>query len=128
MPTILVVDDSTTIRRILSYVCTNMGYEVLEAVDGITCTQMILDHPNEISLIILDWHMPGKPSLDLLKWIKKYSPTARVLMLTSDANTIFTPQQAQAAGATKCLYKPFDGDLLKFAIEECLNADEAKSA
>jgi two-component system, chemotaxis family, chemotaxis protein CheY len=121
MGTILVVDDSTTIRRIINRNLTEMGYEVLEAVDGDSCLKTLVQLIEAPVLIILDWNMPNTDSIAVLKTIKTAEPflSTPVIMLISEGDPNFGPIALQS-GATACLTKPFDHLMLQQKIKEAL--------
>jgi two-component system, chemotaxis family, chemotaxis protein CheY len=119
--TILSVDDSTTIRRIIKKNVAEMNMEVLEAADGASALKVLEESSDTVSLVILDWNMPGMTGLEVLKTIKatpKYKDIP-VMMLTSEADQNCVVE-ALKAGAQNYLTKPFDGKLLVLKIQESL--------
>lgn len=120
--TILSVDDSTTIRRIVKRSCEELGHTVLEAADGAAALAVIGEKASEISLVILDWNMPGMSGLDVLKSIKANIATKNlvVMMLTSEADMNFVAD-ALKAGAQNYLTKPFDQKMLALKIQESMS-------
>ncbi|MCB9357351.1 MAG: response regulator [Calditrichaeota bacterium] len=117
--TILSVDDSTTIRRIVKRSCEELGHTVLEAADGSAALALLKEQAHEISLMILDWNMPGMTGLEVLKAVKANPHTKHVvvMMLTSEADMNFV-KDALAAGAQNYLTKPFDQKMLALKIQE----------
>lgn len=117
--TILSVDDSTTIRRIVKRSCEELGHTVLEAADGAAALATLAEKSGEVSLVILDWNMPGMTGLEVLKSIKSDPKTKHivVMMLTSEADMNFV-KDALAAGAQNYLTKPFDQKMLALKIQE----------
>ena len=117
--TILSVDDSTTIRRIVKRSCEELGHTVLEAADGAAALATLAEKCGEVSLVILDWNMPGMTGLEVLKSIKSDPKTKHivVMMLTSEADMNFV-KDALAAGAQNYLTKPFDQKMLALKIQE----------
>jgi two-component system chemotaxis response regulator CheY len=120
--TILSVDDSTTIRRIVKRTVTELGHEVLEAPDGPVALEVLAANYSAIQMVILDWNMPGMTGLDVLREIRANAlyKDIVVMMLTSEAEQSFVVQALQA-GARNYLTKPFDKDLLNLKIQECLS-------
>ncbi|BAH74529.1 response regulator [Solidesulfovibrio magneticus] len=104
---ILVVDDFSTMRKIIKSMLRKIGVKSIDdAEDGKIALNLINIHTYD--LIILDWNMPNMSGIDLLKSIKKdqkpkYTP---VLMVTSEATE---PQiiTAVQAGASNYIVKPF---------------------
>ncbi|MBL0062166.1 MAG: response regulator [bacterium] len=119
--TILSVDDSTTIRRIVKRSCEELGHSVLEAADGAAAIATLEEKSGEVSLIILDWNMPGMTGLEVLKKVKSDPKTKHivVMMLTSEADMNFV-KEALAAGAQNYLTKPFDQKMLALKIQESM--------
>ncbi len=117
--TILSVDDSTTIRRIVKRSCEEMGHTVLEAADGEAALAVLAEKNAEVSFVILDWNMPGMTGLEVLKKIKSDPATKQiaVMMLTSETDMNFV-KDALAAGAQSYLTKPFDQKMLALKIQE----------
>jgi len=117
--TILSVDDSTTIRRIVKRSCEELGHTVYEAADGAAALATLAEKANEVGLVILDWNMPGMTGLEVLKAIKSDPKTKHivVMMLTSEADMNFV-KEAIAAGAQNYLTKPFDQKMLALKIQE----------
>ena len=62
--TILVADDSTFIRTLVSSIIKKMGYNPVMALDGDDCIEYIKTHP--IDLLLLDMNMPGKTGIEVL--------------------------------------------------------------
>ncbi|MCB1058829.1 MAG: response regulator [Calditrichaeota bacterium] len=119
--TILSVDDSTTIRRIVKRSCEELGHTVLEAADGAAALATLAEKSSEVSLVILDWNMPGMTGLEVLKAVKSDPRTKNivVMMLTSEADMNFV-KEALAAGAQNYLTKPFDQKMLALKIQESM--------
>jgi two-component system chemotaxis response regulator CheY len=118
---ILIVDDSTTMRRIVKRSVDEMKQEAFEAADGMQALKIIEEKSDAIQLVILDWNMPGMTGLEVLKSIKanpKYKEIT-VMMLTSEADQNCVVD-ALKAGAQNYLTKPFDAKMLTLKIQESL--------
>jgi len=105
--TVLAVDDSASIRQMVSFTLKSAGYDVVEAVDG----QDGLDKAKtkSINLILTDQNMPRMDGLTLIKNLRampQYASTP-ILMLTTESSDAMK-SQGRAAGATGWLVKPFD--------------------
>ncbi|NTV69396.1 MAG: response regulator [Azonexaceae bacterium] len=105
--TILAVDDSASIRQMVSFTLKSAGYDVVEAVDG----QDGLDKAKtkSINLVLTDQNMPRMDGLTLIKNLRgmpQYASTP-ILMLTTESSDAMK-SQGRAAGATGWLVKPFD--------------------
>ena len=115
---ILVVDDFSTMRRIISNVLRQLGYEnIVEAEDG-TKALAILD-TQQIDFVITDWNMPQMSGLDLLKAIRanKDKKNIPVLMVTAEAMQENIIAAAQA-GVNNYIVKPFDAKTLSEKINK----------
>lgn len=117
--TILTVDDSASIRQMVSFTLKGAGYEVFEAVDG----QDGLDKVKAKSydLVLTDQNMPRMDGLSLIKALRglpQYKNTP-VLMLTTESSDIMK-SNGKAAGATGWLVKPFDPTKLLEVVRKVL--------
>ncbi len=113
---ILVVDDFTTIRRIITNSLNDMGFmNVHEADDGTRALEVM--RQEKIDFVITDWNMPKMSGLDLLKAIRESSENQHipVLMVTAEAmqDNIL---KAAHAGVTNYIVKPFDAKTLQEKI------------
>lgn len=117
--TILIVDDSESIREVVSFTLQNEGYEVLIGVDGQDALQF-LDGRN-IDLIITDLHMPNKDGIGLIKDVRKMEAYQRIpiLFLTTESQAA-KKMEAKEAGATGWIIKPFVPAKLIAAINKVL--------
>ncbi len=114
--TILVVDDSSSLRALVKMALSRAGYAVVEASDGKQALAQI-DKTAKIHLVVSDVNMPGMDGLSLLKELKqharhKFIPV--IMLTTEDASAKM--QQAKAAGARAWLLKPFDPPALLDAV------------
>jgi two-component system chemotaxis response regulator CheY len=121
----LVVDDFSTMRRIIKNLLHDLGYtNVTEADDGATALPVL--QAGGIEFLITDWNMPGMPGLDLLKAVRadeklKGMP---VLMLTAEAKREQIVEAAQA-GVNGYVIKPFTAITLKEKIDKILESRAA---
>ena len=118
--TILVVDDSASIRAMVSFTLKGAGYVVVEAVDG----QDALDkakNNNDINLVLTDVNMPRMDGFTLIKSLRSLPryQTAPILLLTTEFSDAMKAQ-GRAAGATGWLVKPFDPTKLVEVITKVL--------
>lgn len=117
--TILAVDDSTSIRQMVSFTLKGAGYDVVEAVDG----QDGLDKAKSktINLVLTDQNMPKMDGLTLIKSLRglpQYKTTP-ILMLTTEAGDDMKAK-GKAAGATGWLVKPFDPQKLLDVVKKVI--------
>jgi two-component system, chemotaxis family, chemotaxis protein CheY len=118
----LVVDDFSTMRRIIKNLLNDLGYaNVTEADDGATALPMLQN--GSFDFLITDWNMPGMPGLDLLKAVRATPKLAKmpVLMLTAEAKREQIIEAAQA-GVNGYVIKPFTAVTLKEKIDKILES------
>jgi two-component system chemotaxis response regulator CheY len=122
---ILVVDDFSTMRRIVKNLLQELGYsDITEADDGNTALPML--KAGAFDFLITDWNMPGMPGLDLLKAVRADGKLAKlpVLMLTAEAKREQIIEAAQA-GVSGYVIKPFTAVTLKEKIDKILASKAA---
>ena len=118
----LIVDDFSTMRRIVRNLLAELGYgHVEEADDGRTALPML--RQGEFDVLITDWNMPGMPGLELLKAIRADAKLAKlpVLMLTAEAKREQIIEAAQA-GVNGYVIKPFTAETLKAKLDKMLQS------
>lgn len=111
MPTCLIVDDSTVVRKVARRILEDLDYTVDEAEDGQEAMDKCrLDMPDAI---LLDWNMPIMSGLEFLKLLRSYigGETPRIIYCTVE-NDIGAIAQALKSGADDYMMKPFDRKLL----------------
>jgi len=118
----LVVDDFSTMRRIIKNLLNDLGYpNVTEADDGKTALPVL--QQGGIDFLITDWNMPGMAGLDLLKAVRADEKLKKmpVLMLTAEAKREQIIEAAQA-GVNGYVIKPFTAETLKEKLDKILGA------
>jgi two-component system chemotaxis response regulator CheY len=116
----LVVDDFSTMRRIVKNFLNDLGYtNVAEADDGKTALPILKE--GNVDFLVTDWNMPGMPGLELLKAVRADPQLAKlpVLLLTAEAKREQIVEAAQA-GVNGYVVKPFTAQVLKEKIEKIL--------
>ena len=118
----LVVDDFSTMRRIIKNLLHDLGYaNVTEADDGNTALPLLQN--GSFDFLITDWNMPGMAGLDLLKAVRANDKLKKmpVLMLTAEAKREQIVEAAQA-GVNGYVIKPFTAQTLKEKIDKILES------
>lgn len=116
-PTVLVVEDSPDISRLLRHILGQAGYEFLHAEDGLLGWESFVQlHPD---VVLLDVNLPGLDGIELCRRIKQTSPKTPVIMLTVQAESEAV-QRGLRAGATTYLAKPFEINQLMAALDNAL--------
>lgn len=116
--TVLIVDDSASVRQMVHFSLRSAGYGVLEAADGRVALAMFT---TPIHLVISDLNMPNMDGISLVKALRagaatKYVP---VVMLTTESQET-KKQEARAAGATGWIVKPFKAEQLVAVVKRVL--------
>ncbi len=120
---ILLVDDSSTMRRIQKNTLSSIGFDdVTQAEDGQIALDMLLKNP-DFELVLLDWNMPNMNGIDCLKSVKGSDITKHipVIMVTSESEKSRIIEAIQA-GAANYVVKPFQPDTLKEKIQSTLDS------
>lgn len=111
MTTCLIVDDSSTIRKITRKIIEEFGFSCSEAEDGLqardACGRVMPD------VIILDWNMPNMNGLEFLRALRtmENGQHPQVLFCTTESGMDFV-QSGMEAGANEYIMKPFDKDIM----------------
>ena len=118
--TVLVVDDSVSMRQMVTFTLKGAGYEVVEAGDGCEAVAK-LNGGAKPHLVITDLNMPNMDGISLIKEIRgmaahKFTP---VLMLTTESADS-KKKEGQSAGATGWIVKPFNPDQMLATIKKVL--------
>lgn len=115
--TILIVDDSASLRQVISIALKGAGYEVLEGSDGQDGLTKL--DGRKINLIISDVNMPNMDGLSMVKKIKqmpnyKFTP---IIMLTTEAGDSLK-SEGKSAGVKAWMVKPFKPDQMLTAVSK----------
>jgi two-component system, chemotaxis family, chemotaxis protein CheY len=117
--TILIADDSESVREVICYTLESAGYKVFVGVDGNDACKFL--DGTAIDLILTDLHMPGLDGIGFIKKVRanaNYSFTP-ILFLTTESQ-ISRKEEAKAAGATGWIVKPFMPEKLLATIQKVL--------
>ena len=119
MPLILAVDDSPSMRKMVSFTLTGAGYQVVEAVDGIDAYEKTQN--KTLDIVLTDQNMPRLDGLGLTRKLREHPQfkTTPILMLTTESSDLMK-QAGRAAGATGWLVKPFDPARLLDVIKKVI--------
>jgi two-component system chemotaxis response regulator CheY len=119
MASILAVDDSASMRQMVTFTLKGAGYEVVEAADGVQALNTA--KTRRFNLVITDVNMPNMDGIALIKQLRglpsyKFTP---LLMLTTESSPE-KKQQGKAAGATGWIVKPFNPEQLLNTVKKVL--------
>ena len=107
MRSILAVDDSASMRKMVAFTLTGAGFHVVEAVDGQDAFEKAQTH--SIDLVLTDQNMPNLDGLGLTRKLREQAKfkTIPILILTTESSDQMK-QAGRSAGATGWMVKPFD--------------------
>ena len=119
--TVLVVDDSPTMRQMVAFTLTSAGYQVVEAGNGKEAVGKV-NGGAKPDLVVTDLNMPEMDGITFVKTVKQH-PSYRftpILMLTTESDA-GKKQEGQAAGAKAWMLKPFQPEQMLGAVQKlCL--------
>lgn len=116
---ILIVDDSESIREVVSFTLENEGYNVMIGNDGTDALKFF--DGTQIDLVITDLHMPEMNGIEFIKKIREKEEYKRIpiLFLTTESQAS-KKQEAKEAGATGWIIKPFVPAKLLAALKKVM--------
>lgn len=115
---VLVVDDFSTMRRIVKNILRQLGFEnIVEADDGENAVRKL--ESERIDFIVSDWNMPNMSGLELLKWVRSHDEFKDLpfLMVTAEAQKE-NVLEAVKAKVSNYIVKPFTAETLSEKIEK----------
>ena len=117
--TIMIIDDSVSLRQVVAIALASAGYDVIEACDGQDALARLTGQ--KVHLMICDVNMPNMDGITFLKSIRvhpayKFTP---VIMLTTEAGED-KKREGQAAGARAWVVKPFKPEHLLVAVSKLI--------
>lgn len=117
--TVLTVDDSASIRQMVSFTLKGAGYGVIEATDG--NDGLAKAKASGVNLVVTDQNMPGMDGISLIKALRTLPAykSVPILMLTTESGDAMKAQ-GKAAGATGWIVKPFDPAKLLEVVKKVL--------
>ncbi len=122
MPNILAVDDSHSMRQMVSFTLRSAGYHVVEAVDGQDAWEKANDaNARDFDLVLTDQNMPRMDGIGLTKKLRGLDKfkTTPILILTTESSDQMK-QAGRSAGATGWMVKPFDPSKLIEVIKKVI--------
>jgi len=117
--TIMTVDDSASVRQMVSFTLRNAGYAVIEASDGREAVAKVKGTP--VNMVITDLNMPHLDGIGLIRALRAY-PACKfipIIMLTTESQAE-KKQEGKAAGATGWIVKPFKPEQLIAVVKKVL--------
>lgn len=116
---ILIVDDSVSVRQSLHYILTESGFTVAEASDGEEGLRLLLQ--DKFNLVLTDVNMPNMDGIAMLQRVRENGPNkfTPILVLTTESQSDAV-KKGKAAGASGWIVKPFTSDKLIGAVKKVL--------
>jgi len=116
---ILTVDDSSTMRQMITFTLKGANYDVVEATDGVHALEVA--RGKKLALIITDVNMPRMDGITLVQRLRalpefKFTP---ILVLTTESDAVMK-QKGKEAGATGWIVKPFSPEKLLDVVNKVL--------
>ena len=120
---ILIVDDSSTMRRIIGNVVQQLGVakdDFDEAEDGVVAWKLFQENDN-YDVVLTDWNMPNMNGLELVKTLRSVNKTIPIVMITTEGGKgeVIT---ALKAGVNNYIVKPFSAEILKEKLDGLVKA------
>lgn len=115
---ILIVDDSSTMRRIIKNAFQKLGYnDLIEAEDGLDAFKKLAEF--KVDFLVTDWNMPNLNGLELVIKTRKIYPDLPIMMITTEGGRqeVIT---ALKAGVNNYIIKPFTSEVLKEKLKTVL--------
>ena len=119
MRSILAVDDSPSMRKMVSFTLAGAGFNVVEAIDGVDALEKA--QAQDIDLVLVDQNMPRLDGIGLTRKLRedpRFQNTPILILTTESSDQM--KQAGRAAGATGWLVKPFDPNRLINVIQKVL--------
>lgn len=119
MRSILAVDDSPSMRKMVAFTLTGAGFKVVEAIDGVDALEKA--ESETIDLVLADQNMPRLDGIGLTRKLRedpRFQNTPILILTTESSDQM--KQAGRAAGATGWLVKPFDPNRLIEVIQKVL--------
>lgn len=116
---ILTVDDSASVRQMVSFTLKNEGYEIMEAEDGVDALAKL--ETKSADMVLTDLNMPNMDGIELIKQLRanpdyKFIP---IIFLTTESQSE-KKQEGKKAGATGWIVKPFKPEQLVGVVRKVL--------
>lgn len=119
---IMVVDDSPTVVKFVSFSLKKSGYDVITACDGMDAIEKMSNLSDEVSLVITDLNMPnldGYGLIEVLRQNQKHADTPIIILSSEDGDD--DRERGMEVGADSYLVKPFKASVLITEVSKYLN-------
>ena len=115
--TIMVVDDSSSMRQMVNFTLAGAGYQVVEALDGVDA--LAKSSAQKVDLFITDLNMPNMDGIQLTRQLRAAAPYrfTPIVLLTTESQQA-KKMEGKAAGATGWIVKPFQVEQLLAVVKK----------
>ena len=113
MRRVLVVDDDSSVRRVMSQILVSLGYAVVTAWNGLDALDRFTSEGEDIDLVITDLRMPVMDGRETMERIRKLNPAARIICMSSDSEL--------CPAGTAFLSKPFSLGAVRDSVDRALS-------
>jgi DNA-binding response OmpR family regulator len=118
---ILVVDDSSTLRKVVCAILSRQGYDAVAAADGQTALELLATAEAPFDLVLLDFVMPKMNGFQFCRAVRAREEWKKLPVLLMSAKTDRIREQfVMQTGAVDAITKPFDAQALALAVENAL--------
>jgi len=120
--TIVIVDDSPTVLKFVSYSLKNSGFKVVTAMDGMDALEKMSSLEDNIDMVITDLNMPNMDGYELISTLRKNEQfkSTPIIILSSEEDDKDKKMGAEA-GADSYLTKPFKSSVLLYEVSKFLS-------
>jgi len=118
---LLIVDDDDAVRSFVCVASRKLGYQVMEAANGIEALKQLDENPDKIALVLTDVNMPLMDGVELVKALKKRSIVTPVAVMSGRFDN-YIRTALHAEGVTALLSKPFSTESLKQTLLKAIGA------
>ncbi len=115
----MTVDDSASVRKMVSFTLKDAGYDVIEACDGKDALDKL--ESTSVNMIVTDLNMPNIDGIEFIKKVRKMNhyKFIPIIMLTTESQNE-KKLEGKSAGATGWIIKPFDQEQLLLVVKKVL--------
>lgn len=120
--TIMIVDDSPTVLKFVSYSLKNSGFKVITATDGMDALEKISSSDSNVDMIITDLNMPNMDGYELIATLRRNEQFKQtpIIILSSEEDDA-DKRRGSDAGADSYLTKPFKSSVLLYEVSKFLS-------
>lgn len=117
---VLIADDSSTVRKFVSFSLSTQNLDIITAVDGMDALEKISQAPR-VDLVIVDLNMPNMDGFEFIENIRKSEVHKDVpIIILSSERSDDSKQRGKDVGADAYIEKPFDADKIKYQVSKYL--------